>query len=286
MDDAVLGPEALAAGRLTRSQLRWRYTTAHPRVYLRKGAPPDLFTNTVAAWLWSDRRAVIAGRAAAALHGAHWVDPTTPIELITEHRRPRPGIIVREERLAPGEICTMGDLRVTTPARTALDLARFLPRDEAVQHLDALARATRMDAAHVLGLAARYPGLRGIRQARTALALMDAGAQSPRETALRLLLVDEGFPRPVTQIAVSDGFNTAYLDMGWEEPRIGLEYDGRQHHTDRRQWVQDIGRNELIAAQGWINVHVVAEHGRRFIVRRVREAFARRGVPPFSAPGS
>ncbi|MEN4477562.1 hypothetical protein [Mycolicibacterium cosmeticum] len=286
MDDAVLGPEALASGRLTRSQLRWRYTVAHPRVYLRKGAPPDLYTNTVVAWLWSDRRAVIAGRAAAALHGAHWVHAKAPIELITEHRRPRPGIIVREERLAPDEICTMGDLRVTAPARTALDLARFLPRDDAVQHLDALARATRVNAAQVLGLAARYPGLRGIRQARTALALMDAGAQSPRETALRLLLVDEGFPRPVTQIAVSDGFNTAYLDMGWEEPRIGLEYDGRQHHTDRRQWVQDIGRNELIAAQGWINVHVVAEHGRRFIVRRVREAFARRGVPPFFAPGS
>ncbi len=33
---------------------------------------------------------------------------------------------------------------------------------------------------------------------------MDAGAQSPKETWLRLLLIDAGFPRPQTQIPVFD----------------------------------------------------------------------------------
>ena len=284
MGTPFIGPEALDAGHLTRGQLRSRYNRSHPRVYQRKGESRTLSSDIVAAWLWSGRRAVIAGRAAAALHGAHWVDDATPIELIAEHGRKRPGIVVREEKLGRDEVCRIGDLPVTTPIRTALDLARFLPRDQAVAHLDALAAATGIDAAAVPALSSRYPGLRGIRQARIALDLMDAGAQSPKETWLRLVLIDAGFARPRTQIPVTDGVNRAVLDLGYEEPRIGFDYDGAIHQTDRRRFVHDIGRAELIDRQGWIDIHVVAEHSTGFILHRAREAFTRRGVavPPFS----
>lgn len=122
-----IGPEAVGTGRVTRGELRWRYTSAHPRVYLPNNATRTVEVNTVAAWLWSGRRAIIAGRAAAALHGAKWVDDDTPVELIGKHGRRRPGILMRDERISPEEICRIGDLRVTTPIRTALDLARFLP---------------------------------------------------------------------------------------------------------------------------------------------------------------
>lgn len=279
MAQPFLGPEALAAG-LTRGRLRWQYAATHPRVYLPKNDIRTLETNTIAAWLWAGREAVIAGRAAAALHGAQWVDENTPVELIAKHRRHRPGIIVREERIGADELCRIGDLTVTTPTRTALDLARFLPRDDAVAHLDALAAVTGVNAMQVLELAARYPRLRGIRQARVALDLMDAGAQSPKETWLRLLLIDEGFPRPRTQIQVTDGYGEAFLDMGYDEPRIGLDYDGSLHQTDRKRWVHDIGRNELIDRQDWIDIHVVAEHSPGFIMYRLRQAFARRGIHP------
>jgi hypothetical protein len=49
-------------------------------------------------------------------------------------------------------------------------------------------------------LAERYRGRRGITRARVALSLVDPGAESPRETWLRLLLVEAGFPAPRTQI--------------------------------------------------------------------------------------
>ncbi|MFV8049686.1 hypothetical protein [Mycobacterium sp. 48b] len=286
MDIPFIGPEVLAAGGLTRGQLRWRYASAHPRVYLPKEPVRNLKVNTMAAWLWTGRRGVIAGRAAAALHGALWVDENAPVELITEHGRPRPGIIVREERVRPDEICRIGDFSVTTPLRTALDLARFLPRDEAVAHLDALAIATGVEAGPVLELAARYRGLRGIRSARTALDLMDAGGQSPRETWLRLLLVDAGYRRPRTQIRVTDGFNDVFIDMGYDDVKVGLDYEGKHHATDRMRVVHDIGRSELIEREGWINIRVVVEHSRAFILHRVREAFAQRGGSPFSTAGS
>jgi hypothetical protein len=163
---AFVGAEAINDGRLTRGQLRWNHTALHPGVYIPNDAEQTLPLSMVAAWLWTGRKAVIAGRAAAALHGAKWVDASTPIEIIAEHTRKRPGVIVREERIGADEIAYIGELPVTTIARTALDLARHLPRDLAVTHLDALAAATGVLPIDALALAEKYPGLRGIRRAK------------------------------------------------------------------------------------------------------------------------
>jgi hypothetical protein len=90
--------------------LRWNHTAVHPRVYLPNDAEQTLYVSTVAAWLWTGRRGVIAGRAAAALHGAKWVDPPTPVAVIAEHTRRRDGVAVHEERIAPDEITHVGEL--------------------------------------------------------------------------------------------------------------------------------------------------------------------------------
>jgi hypothetical protein len=285
MGQPFVGAEALEDGLLSRGKLRWNFTAIHPGVYVLKNVQPTVYTNAVAAWLWTGRRGIIAGRAAAALHGARWVDASTPTEVIAEHTRRRAGIVVHEERIRPDEITYVDELPVTTPSRTALDLGRHLDRDPAVAHLDALAAATGVSAADALALAGRYRGARGIRSARTALSLMNGGAQSPRETLLRLTLIDAGLSPPRTQIRVSDGVDEAFIDMGYDEPKVGLDYEGAHHSANRDQYVYDIGRAELIDRQGWIDIRVVAEHSRRFIVHRVREAFARRGwTPPKSAP--
>jgi hypothetical protein len=282
-----VGAEAISDGRLTRGQLRWNHTAVHPRIYIPNGAERTVYLNTVATWLWTGRKGVIAGRAAAALHGAKWIGASTPIEVITEHTRRRAGVIVHEERIAADEITNVGELPVTTPARTALDLARHLPRDVAVAHLDALVAATGVTFADAIALTENYRGARGIRRARTALALMDGGAQSPEETRIRLILIDAGLPAPRTQIRVCDGINEAFIDMGYDEPMVGLDYEGAHHSENRGQYVYDIGRAELIDRQGWIDIRVVKEHTRRFILYRVLQAFARRGwLPPKSAPGS
>lgn len=277
MSEVFVGTQMLARGGLTRGQLRWNYSSIFPDIYVARTTAPSLGRNTVGAWLWSGRNGVIAGRAAAALHGARWVDATTPIEMIWRSGRPPSGIVVRNERIDADEIVDIDNVPVASPARTALDLARHLPRDLAVRHLDALARATDLKACDALWLAERYPRARGLRRSEVALSLMDPGAQSPKETWLRLVLVDAGLPAPKTQIRVTDGVNEAFIDMGYDEPMVGLDYDGQQHSTDRGRYVHDIGRAEMIERQGWIDIHVVAEHSRRFIIHRVSDAFARRG---------
>lgn len=54
-------------------------------------------------------------------------------------------------------------------------------------------------------LAKRYPGARNLRRLRAALPIVDGGAASPKETQLRLLLIDAGLPTPTTQLPVLDG---------------------------------------------------------------------------------
>ena len=44
---------------------------------------------------------------------------------------------------------------------------------------------------------------------------------------------------------MSDGTNQAFIDMGYDEPMVGLDYEGEHHSTDRDQYLHDIGRAEL-----------------------------------------
>lgn len=278
MSEPFIGSEAVAAGDITKSSLRRRFTRLFPDVYVLAGAEPTAQELARAGWLWSGRKAVIAGRSAAALLGAEWIDGGVPVDLIHQNRNRLSGIAVRGDQAGGDEIQLVDGMPVTTPLRTALDLACWYPRNAALTNLDALARATSFDAGEVGLLAERYPGRRGIRAARENLALVDRGSQSPKETWLRLLLIDAGLPRPQTQIPVYNEFGReiAYLDMGWVDIMVAVEYDGEQHRTDRSQYAWDSRRREILERLGWIVVRVLAGDRPIDIIRRVQAAIARR----------
>ncbi|TDH52668.1 hypothetical protein E2F47_13795 [Mycobacterium eburneum] len=278
MGAPFLGSEALATGRLTWHALRSRYVAIHPDVYLPRGTPITALTRARAAWLWSRRHGVVAGQSAAALHGARWVDARAPAEILCTNRRPPPGVRAWSDRIGDDEVELVGGIAVTTPARTALDIACRYPLGQAVAAIDALARATHLKVADVELLAQRYSGRRGIRRARVALDLVDAGAASPRETWLRLLLIRAGFPRPQTQIPVYDEYGqlVAVLDMGWEDLKVGVDYEGDHHRTDPREFNKDIRRQEAVAELGWSDIRVTCEDTEGGIIRRVGAARDRR----------
>lgn len=163
---------------------------------------------------------------------------------------------------------------MTTSERTAFDLGRLIEGDAAVAHLDALGNATRFQRDDVLDVAGRHRGSPGVPRLQAALELSDAGAQSPRETWLRLLLVRAGFPRPRTQIPICDEFGEPryYLDMGWDDVMIAVEYDGELHRMPSRLG-RDIIRSEFIAYRGWTHIRVVAGNRPTDIVNRVRRAW-------------
>jgi Protein of unknown function (DUF559) len=275
-----IGSEAVASGELSRDQLRKNYRAVLPNVYIGKDVRPTLEQRTAAAWLWSGSRATIAGAAAAALHGARWIPDDVPVELVHTNPRAPHGVLTRRGVLHDGETQTVAGYPVTTPERTAFDIGRRGAVHSAVARLDALARATGFKVEEVLRVAENHPRSPGLRCLEAALELVDPGAQSPRESYLRLLFIDAGLPRPQTQIPVLgvDRIPIAYLDMGWQEWLVAVEYDGDQHRSDRRQYVKDIRRTERLQEMGWTIVRVVAEDSPAAVLRRVRAAIASSAV--------
>ena len=271
-----VGSEAVSAGLVRKHLLRTRFIALYPDVYTRPDVELSVQHLATAAWLWSRRGGVIGGLTAAALHGARYVERTRPIELVWSNGRSPRGITTRRHDLLPDEITRLRGLPVTTVERTAFDVARCGSLEAAVARLDALGNATGFDAAELLEWArARHSGKRGMTQLASALDVYDPGAQSPWETWLRLLVIRAGFPRPKTQIPLVsvDGRRCYYLDMGWEELKLAVEYDGDQHRADPVQFAHDIVRTEDITELGWTRLRVAKRHERPEIIERLSRAY-------------
>jgi hypothetical protein len=283
MEWPFLGVEALAAGVISERAMRTLYEPVYPGVFCPAGIELTADQRARAAWLWSRRRGIVAGNSAAALLGAKWVSPSLDAELVHANRKPPARLIVHADTLMPNEILTVDGIAVTTPARTAFDIGRrTADRLHAVQRLDALVNATDVKFADVEAVVAAHRGARGLVRLRGLLPLVDGGAESPQETRTRLAMIDAGLPKPQTQIRVYDGYGdvVARVDMGYEELRVGIEYDGPQHWTDPRQRDRDIDRYTALGDLGWTIVRVSND------LLRYREAtFISRVVAAMQAAG-
>jgi hypothetical protein len=224
----------------------------------------------------------VAGLSAAALHGTKWIDPALPAELIRPDTCGIEGIRIHRERLNDDESCAVQGISMTTPARTAFDLGRREPLERAIIRVDALANATSLQPHEVEPVLANHRGARGIVQLRRVVELMDGGAESPQETRTRLLLIAATFPRPRTQIVVVDdsGAFVGRIDMGWDDWKVGVEYDGPQHWDDPEQHARDIDRLADLAAQGWVIIRVsrdLLRYRPHVFLARVRDAMRAAG---------
>jgi very-short-patch-repair endonuclease len=272
-----VGTEALARGAVSSGILQREYDRVYRNVYMLKGSELTPEKRAMAAWLWSGRQSTVAGLSAAAVHGSKWIDPGLPAELYRRNGKAVEGILIHRDQLFDDEWQLIRGISVTTPARTAFDVGRRRGRTVALIRVDALANATGLRPETIETLIERHAGARGLRQLREVVELMDGGAESPQETRTRLVLVEAGLPRPQTQILV-DGWR---IDMGWEELKVGVEYDGEQHWTDPRQRTRDIDRHAELLVRGWLIVRVSADMlrcRREVIVSRTCAALRQAGA--------
>ncbi len=283
-DDPFPGSWAVRSGALTPWELRHDYDRVFPDVYVRKGVALDAAGRARAAAHWTKGRAVLVGRSAAALHGARWLDADRPAELALPNCSRAPaGIRCRQDRIPPVECTSIDGFTVSTPARTAFDLGRREHREPALILLDSLCRATGLQTDEIEAVVESHPRARGLRRLREVLPLVDGGAESPQETRTRLLLIEDGLPTPTTQIQVRQpsGRIVARVDLGWEEWRVAVEYDGTQHWTEESQRTWDIEREELLRELGWRVIRVSSEQLRTrpwVICERVRDALTAAGA--------
>ena len=118
-----------------------------------------------------------------------------------------------------------------------------------------------------------------------ALQLLRIGAESPEESRLRLVLLRAGLPEPHLQyeIFTPSGLLIARLDLAFPDHLVAVEYDGRGHAEDARQFEKDADRWDAIRAAGWQHVRILQHHMRpdpAVAVRKVTAALVAAGWLP------
>jgi hypothetical protein len=162
--------------------------------------------------------------------------------------RPR-GVRVHRTVLAPEDVTTVDDVPVSSPLRTAWDVAALEP----------------------LGSAGDW----GITRVRRAFGLVDPRAGSSPESRVRVALVLAGLA-PVPQFHVlHHGEFLAKVDFAWPEATFVVEYEGA-HHFSAERIIADDQRYAALIAAGWrvIRLHAPDLGNLDGVVRRVRDALA------------
>lgn len=183
--------------------------------------------------------------------------------------RPTRGLVVHRREGAP--LTMVAGRPITTPAWTAIEVARGLRRPRALATLDAALRSGRCRREDLTRAVRRQSGRRGVVAARELLPLASALAESPMESEARLAMIDGGLPAPVLQYEVVDlqGY-TWRLDFAWPEVRVAAEYDGVDWHSGTDAFLRDRRRAAALQDLGWVVVPIVAEDVRRRPVELVR----------------
>lgn len=282
-----IGAHAIAEGWLTRRQLReGPYVRVLHGVYADPSLPRDHLLRCRATSLLMPRAAALGGRSAAALLGApepSYGDPVTVVLPPPLKWAGPAGVRVHRTDLGEHEVVpSSGDLAVTSPLRTAWDLAVLERLPTAVGVLDAMLRQELVTAPELSGVLGRGAGRGGRQRVRRAFDLVDARSESPPESWVRVACALGGLPAPVPQFdVIHDGTWLARVDLAWPEAGVIVEYEG-EHHFEGLQIARDDGRLQRLVAAGWTVIRLSAADLRSMddVVRRIGAAL---GVVPRSA---
>jgi hypothetical protein len=250
-------------------------------VYRTESTPLTHELRCRAAALVLPAESVITARSAATLHGVPLARPSDPVEVLVPDARPRYGIRSWRLRNKTSDSTAWNGLRLATPARTALDLLTRNSVELGVAYTDALLHAGLITKE---GIARFLSGRHDhrIKRARLALELLDGRAESVPESVLRVRFVREGL-NPVPQLEIPGEFGTTLRgDLGFEEEKVLVEYDGAWH-ADPAQFEHDERRREWLRANGWLVFVVTAAdlaNSMDRVIREVADALRdrRRGV--------
>jgi hypothetical protein len=201
--------------------------------------------------------AVATDETAAWLHGIDVLPGHAPDELPRlsffqqgAHERLRNQATSSGSRqLAVTDVERVHGVLVTTPLRTAVDLARLRRPDRALGALDGFLRLRVFTVDDMVRELERFKGYRGIIRARVLVPLADARSESPAESKLRYAwLTASDLPRPQLQVPVVHPFSSEpwRLDLAVEDLKYAAEYDGEQFHGTREQQERDRRRRTYL----------------------------------------
>ena len=234
--------------------VRVRRGDLHPKhrgVYA-VGHPALTQTGTfTAAVLACGAGAVLSHYSAAAHLGLLTYDNRDPEVIV-----PRSGgrklkeIRAHGNRLDPRDVWTRDAIRVTSPARTILDIAattgpktlRRMVRQAQAEH--------RVNVRQLLEILDRHPGHRGAAKLRAVIADGPAPTRSAHEDLVLDLVDRAGLVRPELNVWLHlDGRNIS-PDTLWREERLVVECDSRRWHSDPLTLQDDADKQAILEAHG------------------------------------
>lgn len=238
-------------------------------VYARAELPDSTELRAAAAGLVMNEHSVLCDRTAAWIHGIDVLryaelDVIPPLEtyvLRGHDPTDRHNCHGGTRDLRPEDWQVIGGIRVTTPLRTALDLACKLRRREAMAALDAFAREYGITVEQLRRLLVPYFRRRGVVQARELVPLTDGRIESARESWVNLEIHDHALPAPEPQYWVLvDGVPTYRVDFAYPHARVIVEYDGEEFHSKPEKKAADEKRREWLRRNGWRVIVVTKEN--------------------------
>lgn len=225
--------------------------------------------------------------------GAHFREPGRFLHLSRRGGGTLPrrrGIAGHRLKVRDGDLIDIDGVRLTSVARTWVDLGSVLPLEDLIIAGDAIVsehsrtfgvpKRPMLPLPELRNFVADAHGIHGVRKAREALEQLRVGVDSPPETKLRLMLDDAGLPEFSPNCRVDDAMGRpVWTDLGCARFRTCLEYEGL-HHLLPEQQALDSYRDQRVFEAGWRQVkinRIDMNRGPEWVVSRVRQALRKQG---------
>jgi very-short-patch-repair endonuclease len=258
--------QALALG-ATRNTVEQRVETGAwcvvlPRIYRVAVVARSLRQHAMAATLWSAPDGLISHETAATLWPFEGI-ATEDVHLtvpVGRSLRSTKVTVHHTNDLLPADIGMRGPIPITSPLRTAIDLAGVVDANTLEIAIESALRRgvftvgqLRWRAEALLGT-----GRRGSKELRELLARRDLGTtDSGWEVRTEQVLVAAGFAAPTRQYSIrANGKEIARADLAYPDARVIHEYDSDQWHSGTARRHRDAASRNRLRALGWTVIEV------------------------------
>lgn len=242
--------DGMIKGRLRRGQ--WEVVTRGTYRLAETSDRRDLARSVLATW----PGAVLSHESAATIHGFRYVKET--LLTVSHHSRTThafPGVVVRRTHdLDSWHVTEVDGVRVTTIARTVVDLAADRPASLIGRLVDDLVSADRMELVE-LEAVVNSVARRGKPGMRTMHKVLDVRIGPDRDASVlerrgRDVIRRAGLPLPIPEYPIPWTTGRRF-DDAYPELRLAIEWDSKRFHGQRAAFEADRARNRDAAIHGW-----------------------------------
>lgn len=231
---AQLLAAGLSSGEITYRIKLGRLIPVYAGVYAVGHLPTLPQDRAVGALLACGKGAVLSHGSAAALWGVfrRW---DVPFEVTARTARRRSGIRVHRATLTRADIRTHIGIRVTSPARTLLDIAPRVSEKTLTRAVNELRFARHLRIADLADLLERRPRAPGARRLISFVETADNATRSKFERDFLAFTERFGLPRPQVNVQVAGREADAYF----ARERVIVELDGYEFHSSKDRFRSD-----------------------------------------------